>query len=469
MWDNILKYVRQNKILKEKDRIMIGLSGGADSVCLLRFLMEASREYSLSLFAVHVNHMLRQEGAERDENFVKELCGYYGIDLLNYRVDVRQYALKEKCSFEEAGRKVRYEYFEKAAKEKECNKIALAHHENDLAETVIFRMIRGTGIFGLSAMAPVNGRFIRPLLGTTREEIVTILGKLGQDYMEDETNQENVYSRNYIRNIIMPEFTGVNAKAASHIARLAGEVRELEEYVKPAREEAFDACIKKDKDQVILDLSAYKKYPLYLQKNILRESIFEASNHKKDIGAIHIELMEELIRAQTGKQISLPYEIIARKEEGRIRLGKVTKNLRTKDFREEEEEKLFVSREMLKRGDVVLNCDQSRITFSFVPAETVDYQNNDCVKYFDYDKIKDSMCIRHKKDGDYFIMDKMNHKKALRRYFIDEKIPSDQRQKRWLLADGAHIMWVIGGRMSEAYKVTKNTKCVLKVGIAHIH
>lgn len=467
MWDKIRKYMRQNHIIENNDHIIIGLSGGADSVCLLRFLMEISKEYNLFLAAVHVNHMIRDEGAKRDERFVEELCKKYEIPLCSYQIDVKQYALEKKCSLEEAGRIVRYQCFVKAAGEKKCEKIALAHHENDLAETILFRMIRGTGIEGLCAMKPVNGKFIRPLLGVTREDILNILNQLGQDYVEDETNSELEYSRNYIRKLIMPKLIKMNGQATGHIARLAKESEELFRYLAPIIREAVCDCVKRDEKGSVLSLKSYVMYPEYIQKNIIRQMIYEESGHKKDIGAIHIDVMTDLINGPEGKQVSLPYQLIAVKEKDFIILRTKIK-IEQESGAGVEEKEIVITRDMISNGYLMHPGGDIQIDFTFVSPEFVDYQNNDCIKYFDYDKIKNNMCIRHRKDGDYFVMDKNKHRKTLRRYFIDEKMPSAQRKSQLLLADGSHIMWIIGGRMSEEYKVTKDTKCVLKMQILHI-
>ena len=467
MWDDIKTYVSKYHIIEKNDRIMVGLSGGADSVCLLRFLVEISEEFSLFLAAVHINHKIRKEGADRDEAFVKTLCEKYKIPFCLYQIDVEQYASLHKCSVEEGGREVRYQCFQEAAKEHRCNKIALAHHEDDLAETVLFRMIRGTGIEGLAAMTPVNGRYIRPLLGIKKQEIVEILNGLGQEYMEDETNGELEYSRNYIRNVIMPNLIRVNDRAAEHMARLAGEAAELAQYLAPILDEAYASCVEKKKEESILDLEAYEQYPGYLQKKIMRRMLQKEAGHKRDLGAIHIGLLTDLAKAPGGKRISLPYNLMAVKEQGRIRIGKKKNYEITEQACADTEAE--ITQEILSRGFLPHPGGKGRIEFQFLSPEEADCQNNDCIKCFDYDKIKNSMCIRHRKDGDYFIMDKNGHRKSLRRYFIDEKIPSAQRKERWLLADGSHIMWIIGGRMSEAYKVTRDTKSILRVSIDHIH
>ena len=178
MWEKVDDYVRKYDLLREGDAILVGLSGGADSVCLLRYLLAVRERMPVRLFAVHVNHMLREEEADRDEKFARDFCARYQVPFAAVRKDVAAERKKRRCSLEEAGRLVRYACFGELAEQWGCNKIAVAHHKNDLAETVLFRLARGTGVRGLSGIRPVSGPIIRPLLCLEREEIREILREL---------------------------------------------------------------------------------------------------------------------------------------------------------------------------------------------------------------------------------------------------------------------------------------------------
>ena len=169
------------KMVQEGDSILLGISGGADSVCLARYFLARREALSLKLYAVHINHMLRGEEAKRDEEFVQDFCHKWNLSLnVEYR-NIKEESRQKKCSEEEAGRIARYECFEKYAKEYHCGKIAVAHHQNDAAETILFRMLRGTGPQGMAGILPVNGKIIRPFLCLSREEIMDILQNIGQN------------------------------------------------------------------------------------------------------------------------------------------------------------------------------------------------------------------------------------------------------------------------------------------------
>ena len=180
-WERVDRFLKKWKLIERGDHILLGISGGADSVCLARYFLAKRESLALNLYAVHVNHMLRGDEAKRDEEFVREFCRQWNIPLhVEYR-DIKKESREKKCSEEEAGRLARYECFTNYARQHQCSKIAVAHHQNDVAETILFRMIRGTGVQGMAGILPVNGEIIRPFLCLSREEIIDVLKELKQD------------------------------------------------------------------------------------------------------------------------------------------------------------------------------------------------------------------------------------------------------------------------------------------------
>ena len=231
-WVNRIKeYCRQKELLLQGDRVLVGLSGGADSVCLFLVLLSLAKEWNLSLVPVHVNHNIRGEEAEADEQFCKELCRSHGMELLVVSCDVPELAKERGWSLEEAGRNARYEAFFGLAAEHSCHRIAVAHHQNDQAETVLFQMFRGSRIRGLAGMDAKNGSIIRPLLNVTRTEIENYLNTQGQSYCVDRTNYEDDYTRNKIRNRILPLAGEVQPRAVEHVAETAEYLGRVEEFL----------------------------------------------------------------------------------------------------------------------------------------------------------------------------------------------------------------------------------------------
>ncbi len=461
MWKKVKKYAIDHGMFEKNDHILIGLSGGADSVCLFRFLLDIAEKYELKIYAVHINHMIRDQGAQRDENFVRDLCAWWDVPLSVFKIDVPAYAKKHHMTEEEAGRDVRYQCFEKTAREQSCQKIAVAHHADDLAETVLFRMIRGTGLLGLGAIRPVYEGKIRPLLCLTKCEILEILEKLGQDYIEDETNTDVEYSRNYIRHEILPRLSDINPKASQHMAQLSLQAQELEQFLEPIFEKCYQECVERKKDRLYLSIERYQQLQAVPRDEVIRRILFEAAGRRKDISKIHVDKVKKLVDQKSGSSINLPYNIVAVKESDQLRFMSREQFESCSDKIEEICYEISLDK---ASSPVILKTKEGmQFIFSFEAPNLSDYTKGDCVKYFDYDKIDKDVCIRNQKDGDYFIADKQKHKKMLRRYFIDEKIPRDERKNKLLFASGSHVLWIVGGRICESCKVTESTKRVLKI------
>ena len=511
-WERVDSFLKKWEMLQEGDSILLGISGGADSICLARYFLAKRESLSLKLCAVHINHMLRGDEAKRDEEFVRDFCHKWNVPLnVEYR-NIKEESRQKKCSEEEAGRIARYECFEKYAKEYQCEKIAVAHHQNDAAETILFRMLRGTGPQGMAGILPVNEKIIRPFLCLSREEITDILQNIGQEYVNDSTNTSEEYSRNYIRHRILPEMESVNQKATAHISELGMQMQELLAYVTPQMERLYtEQVMANEQGELFLAEKAFSKMSLFEQKEMLRRMLFEISGHRKDISLVHVEQLLALMANKEGKQQNCPYGVLAKKVRDGLLLMKTsereyfsentqlcnkkendsknadrkneqkndTQNLNRKNKKysncsENKMQPIYLSppveseKSKMEQTVVVSNealLQECTIHFSILPWNGGKVAKRDCVKYFDYDKMKCKPCLRTRDTGDYFIMDKEGRRKSLGRYFIDTKIPASDRDGQLLLADGSHIMWIIGGRISEFYKVSSETKRVLRVSV----
>ena len=467
MWEKIDSFVRENDMLADGDAILVGLSGGADSVLLLWYLLAAREKMQIRLFALHINHLLRGEEAERDEAFAGELCAKWQVPFAAVKKEVAAEAKRRHCSLEEAGRLVRYDCFATFAEKWNCNKIAVAHHKNDLAETVLFRMARGTGIRGLSGIRPVNGALIRPLLCLEKEEIVRMLQALGQSYEEDSSNRDDSYSRNYIRLRLLPDLQAVNARAVEHLGQLSGQAAELMDYLEPVFEKIFGQTVVCLEDALLLPKEAAARLHPVERKETARRMLAQMAGSQRDITALHVEQLLSLLDKKAGKYRELPYGLTAERTEKGVLLMRreAWKKRQRQSARAEESAVRWVDMERLERtgSQEILLPGTGHISFQIRPFQGGYIEKNDCVKYFDYDKIKSTLCLRSRKAGDYFVVDKEGRHKTLRRYFIDEKVPAGERDTKILLAEGSHILWVTGGRISEAYRVEPDTRRVLVV------
>ena len=465
-WERVDSFFKKWKMAQEGDSILLGISGGADSICLARYFLARREALSLKLYAVHINHMLRGEEAKRDEEFVRDFCRKWNVPLnVEYR-NIKEESRQKKCSEEEAGRIARYECFEKYAKEYHCEKIAVAHHQNDAAETILFRMLRGTGPQGMAGILPVNGKIIRPFLCLSREEITDVLQNIEQGYVDDSTNTSEEYSRNYIRHRILPEMESVNQKATAHISELGMQMQELLAYVTPKMEKLYaEQVTANERGELFLAEEAFSKMSLFEQKEMLRRMLFEISGHRKDISLVHVEQLLALMANKEGKQQNCPYGVLAKRARDGLLLVKVSDEEKLSQKQKNNRQPIYLSLSAESEMEETVLASQLEIHFSILPWNGGKVAKKDCVKYFDYDKMKCKPCLRTRDTGDYFIMDKEGRRKSLGRYFIDTKIPASDRDGQLLLADGSHIMWIIGGRISEFYKVGSETKRVLRVSV----
>ncbi len=475
-WKKADGLLKKWKMLEKGDAVLLGISGGADSICLARYFLEKKDEFSLKLYAVHVNHMLRGKEAERDQRFVEAFCEEHGIVLETICRDIQKESRENKCSLEEAGRNARYDCFETYARKYGCTKIAIAHHQKDAAETIVFRMLRGTGIRGMAGILPVNGRIIRPFLDMKKEEITEILREMGQEYMEDATNTCENYSRNFIRHRILPEMEQLNPQAAGHIRSLGEQVQDMLEFLEPQMEALYKekvvhaVCVGSEAG-IFLSRKDFLGLSRFEKKEILRRMLFEESGHRKDISSVHVEQLLSLMDKKEGKMQNYPYGVVARRvREGIVLEHSASKAGKKKRKAEEGPKKPEPIWPVFQEGkaEIFLPNQNRKVTFAVFAWDHREIVKKDCVKYFDYDKIECKICVRTRLAGDYFIMDKEGRRKSLGRYFIDTKIPADRRDEQLLLADGAHIMWVLDGRISEFYKVDSGTKTVLSVSIESV-
>lgn len=473
-WERVDNFLKKWEMVQEGESVLLGISGGADSICLAMYFLAKREILSLKLYAVHINHMLRGDEAKRDEEFVRRFCGDFHIPLnVEYR-NIKEESRQKKCSEEEAGRMARYECFEKYAKEYHCEKIAVAHHQNDAAETILFRMLRGTGPQGMAGILPVNGKIIRPFLCLSREEIIDVLKNIEQDYVDDSTNTSEEYSRNYIRHRILPEMESVNKRAAEHISELGMQMQELLSYVMPKMDVIYKEKVEEnERGELFLSEKAFSQMSLFEKKEILRRMLFEISGHRKDISLVHVEQLRLLMKNKCGKRQNCPYRVIAKRMRDGLVLTKEKDCLKDSDSTQKSKlQPVFLEKSQLKRyeeekKEQVISFEERglEIRYCILPWNGGKVAKRDCVKYFDYDKMKCKPCLRTRNAGDYFIMDKEGRRKSLGRYFIDTKIPASDRDGQLLLADGSHIMWIIGGRISEFYKVSSETKRVLRVSV----
>ena len=455
MIKKIEAYMEQHHMIEEGDTIIAGVSGGADSVCLFYILKEYCRKKQADFEVVHVNHMIRDD-SEKDAEYVRRLCEEAGVAFHLFERDIPALAEMWSVGSEEAGRRARYEAFEEIRSAYgEKGKIAVAHNRNDQAETTLFHLLRGSGLTGLSGILPVRDVLIRPLLCVERQEIEAFLKENEKSWCIDFTNGENTYTRNKLRNVVFPYVEKeVCAQVVSHIANAAEEIAQVRDYLEQMTADAQEKVLSKEADVVRIQVDAFKALHPVIRKQILLRVLSYLVPSRKDFGSVHIYDLLKLFDMDSGKQIHLPYKLTAIKEFDRVTIGRLSG--------EDEEKKLF---KVSVPGKLEYEPGKYMEFMVFSADKLKRIEQKTYTKWFDYDKIINCLMVRNREIGDYLIVNAQGARKTIKEYFIDEKVPRTERDKKVLLADGQHILWVTGMRISEAYKVTDHTKTILQVTI----
>ena len=481
MQKKVLEFITEYGMLEQGDRIVVGVSGGADSVCLLRLLCELREVFALGIYAVHVNHGLRGDEAERDEQFTLTLCEQLGVPCRVVKLDIRKEAERLHLSEEETGREWRYRIFAEEAKQQRGTKIAVAHHMEDNAETMLFRMFRGTGISGLSGIAPVSRmpqaddrevKLIRPLLCITRAEVEEYLKGCGQAYCNDSTNKENTYSRNRIRNEILPVANGyINAQSVRNLNALAKQARAVTELLGRQAKALYDSCVTANGKRISLVLQGDEE-PVLLDL-VFRNCLYELAGKKRDISAVHIEALYELCKKQVGSRQDLPYGIRAKRTYEGLVLSVEEPEEKNKMEAEVQGYRTVIEKEKLLHGmTVILPNGGGSLRFSVKEikafgtekcTEIVKNNQNDYTKCFDYDNIKGNISVRMPEPSDYLCIHPDGRHKLLKDYLVDVKVPKEERDRLCFVAEEDLVLWIPGKRTSENRRVSEKTKRVLLI------
>lgn len=460
MIQKIKEWIQKYHMIEENDRVVIGVSGGADSMCLLFVLHELQKELPMKLSVVHVEHGIRGEASKEDARYVEKVCGRLKVPFREVSIDCPALSKEWNMTVEEAGRVARYEAFER----ENPDKIAVAHHKNDVAETLLFHLFRGTGLRGLGGIPPVRGKIIRPLLCVTEDEIRHYLMRKGVEWREDETNYSGEYARSRIRTKILPEALKINERAVSHMADAALRMREIEEYMTDMSDLAYAKYARQsDTDaRIVLDRRLFTQEKPVIVSYVLKRVFCELTGKWKDIASVHLSEITELADRQSGKKINLPYGLKASRVYDTIVVWKEEKKPEPENeiccIVPEEGEAELPDGRMIKTRLLTAKETEEMKKSGVIPDETY-------TKWFDYDKMKNSIVLRTRQAGDYFFVHAGKGTKKLKSFFIDKKIPIEERNRIFLLADGNHILWILGYRISDECRITESTERIWKVSV----
>ena len=459
----VFDFCRQQGMFRAGEKVVLGVSGGADSVCLLTILCALKSRLAIELYVAHVNHGVRQEAAE-DCAYVEKLCRELGVSFYQKSIDMNALAKEWKCSGEEAGRNARYSFFRELAQQIKAEKIAVAHNMGDSAETMLFHLFRGSGLAGLSGILPLRGSIVRPLLCLERREIEEYLEKREIFYCHDRTNDGDDYTRNRIRHHILPYAeTEIAEGAVRNVYEATRHIAQAQDFVEQQVEEAWRKVLfHKSESCIQLDIEGLLNLHIVLQKGILRKAVGILAHGVKDITREHIEGLLSLAEETGNRRICLPYGIRGERSYENLLIY-------VEAAEQEKEPEIIIDISALGEHPVSYSFGGYMISLSvlFFTGNLQDIPENQYTKWFDYDKIKGSLKIRNRQNGDYFSLkagDKMGRKK-LKDYFIDKKIPKKMRDELILIAEDSHVMWMVSQRISEYFKVNEETQKILQISV----
>ncbi len=427
---DIENFIKETKIIKSGDVIGVGCSGGSDSMALLHYLAENQEKFDIEVVAIHVDHGIRENSRE-DAEFVRTKAREFGVRFYKFRIDVPKLAKEKGLSIESAAREGRYGVFNALIKKGLIDKIALAHHKLDQAETILMHLFRGTGVSGAKGMEAIRDKvFIRPMLSTSKEEIYDYLAENKIDYVDDYTNDDNSYNRNFVRNVLMKEIVKRWPGAVDAITGFAKSIAEDDQFINSMT--YTDAIMFEDKMARIP--TSYFLYQNPIVSRMLFK-VFKKIGITKDIERKHIEAIKDLaVNGGNGKRIYLPFEAIAIKEYDYLTIH--NRHVEEIDFIQPFKCGEF---DVPNFGKVIVKRVKE-----FSPKEN-------CL-FLDYRKVPKTASWRFREDGDVFEKFGGGSKK-LKSYFIDKKIPQRLRNFIPVLADGNEIYAIAGVEISEKVKV----------------
>jgi tRNA(Ile)-lysidine synthase len=465
MIEKVRKTVRKHGLLKRGDRVVAAVSGGADSVCLLKVLAALSPEWEMGLLAVHVNHGLRGGEAERDELFVKTLCAQMDIPFERRAMPPRT-APGKRCP-EELCREERYRLLRDVMRERGFSRIATGHHMDDLAETVILNLLRGSGPEGLRGFLPARqGVFIRPLFDLSRREILAYLDLQGASFVKDSSNEDEGYARNRVRRFLIPllekEF---NPRLVEAVSRTADILHLENGYLTGAAREAMAqwgiGFSGSREGEARIPVSGFRLCHEALRRRIVREILSQWIPGLKGIGYGHILSVVALAGSDDpGARLDLPHGVIAVREYGDIvfRAGNAG--------RAENGEGGFRCAVSIP-GETVIPGTDKRLNFEMLhnSPDKFDFLKNPHRVYLDFDRLRPPLEVRSPLPGDRIQPFGMAGTKKLQDLFVDLKVPRRKRRSIPLLVDREAILWAAGIRLSGKARITGDTKSILKVEI----
>ena len=415
----VKEFIEKEDLFSKQDKILVALSGGADSVALTRILITLGYHCE----AAHCNFELRGEESDRDEDFVRNFCRSLNIKCHSIHFETRRYAAQQSISIEMAARELRYNWFSKICEESDCQVVAVAHHKDDSVETMLLNLIRGTGINGLLGIRPKNGNVVRPLLCASRQEVVAYLHRMNQTYVTDSTNLEDEYTRNKIRLNLLPLMEEINPSVKDGLVKTASYLNDISKVYQQAIKESIDRIFITPEKEISIEKLMNEPAPQALLFEVLFPLGFNSTQVEEVYGSLN---------GQPGKRfISSQWQVVKDRE---LLLIEKVKTANDKPQ--------IIFEEVLFTKEFVIPKDK----------------NTAC---FDANKFKGVISIRKWEKGDYFIPFGMKGKKLVSDFMTDSKFSLLKKEQQWVLSCNDQIAWLIGERTDNRFRIDDSTQKVI--------
>ena len=478
----VRELVERKQLLTQGTGVVVGFSGGSDSLCLLLLLKELAEELSLSLTAVHINHEIRGEAADRDEAFCKETCERWNIPFRSVHIDIPALAAERGTGVEETGRTERYRIFAEVAAEVGATRVAVAHHADDNAETILMHLVRGSGLRGLTGIAADSTPFsdpkihlIRPLLSIDKNDILEELRRRGAEYCKDATNYESEGERNTLRNRVMPLLAELNPRAGEHIAAAGAHLTAAWQLLSEFAEKEFrrlyrgwdettaneDSSAGNTRGQHELDAAGFLALPYALRGEVAMRYLTAVCGRRKNLKDEHAEMVERLCESSVSAEATFPYGVT---------LVRGYQSVHPKGEKETFDGRHEIARRELERGVKVTFFGAKTRVFTFAVRnreDCVKNPDNPYTKWFDYDTMGKACVVRTRRPGDRITVTLDGHTQSVQDVFVNRKVPRAERDALPIIltADESAVIWIPGVRSSEAYRVTDDTQRVLVITV----
>ena len=448
------QYSVKHKLFKSGEKILVGFSGGADSTALLLALWHLKSKYGYSLLAAHVNYDLRGEDSKLDEQYARKFCFDRNISLV-----VKNITIDSTSNVENHAREVRFKYFNSLRKLYKIQKIVLGHNREDQAETLLFRMFRGSGYTGIKGISPITDDVVHPLLSFSRKDIISYLESEGVQWREDLSNKDNTYSRNKIRNQMIPWIQEhLNPNVVTKLYETAEIFSETDDILESLATRRFlKAQIKHSKDECRLSTNIIKKTRSVLRYYVFKEAYSRINGNSKDFYHNNFIEIEHLLTSDGSKQIYLPNNVYVFKEYDEL----IFKNIdfsKSENIKNEKEITSLRNRSTFEDYRIIMK------KLKKMPTRRNLFEDKD-IAYIDLDKTNFPITIRHRKPGDRFHPLGMQHNKKLKDFLIDEKVPKFDRDKVLIFCDKEKIIWLAGYRIDDRVVTSEQTQNILQISI----